>query len=310
MADFTTAMTSVADVDDSIIRAYDAGFIMAAQQADVMTPFVQYRASFGADAIKFPKYAALSATGFDLVDKEDPASEAVTDTAILITPTEKGKVVTKTTLASLQTGGKIDLAIPQLVGANLARAINITAIRAAEATTNVVYGGTATAPGNVGAGDVMSKTVLEKVYNKMARASIPTMPGMGLYVAFMHDDVISDLRSAAAAGDWTDVNKYGNPAVVLNNAVSVYKGFLIVRNNDCAFADQTGAGTVDEYVSSFVGFNGLGRGVSLAPGLRFTSTDKLQRFINVGWYGVWADKIVDSDAVWKAVTSSSLGANS
>ena len=304
---FTTVMTTVADVDDSIITAFDAGFIVAAEQADVMSPFVQYRADIGAKAIEFPKYATLSAATTPLDEDDDVVSEALVDTKITFLPVEYGKVVTKTALSSLQTGGKSDLAAARLVGQNVGRTMNILAIRALEATTNIIIPGAGTEAGLL-AGDVMSATLLNKVYNKLARASIPMLAD-NLYVAFMHDDVIADLRAGAAAGDWTDVVKYATPETALRNEVGVYKGFRIVRNNDCAFGDQSGAGTVDIYDSSFMGFNGLGQAVSKAPGLVITSSDKLNRFVNVGWHAVMKYGIVDTDAVWKVRTASSLGAN-
>lgn len=305
---YTTAMTTVADVDSSIITAFDAGFIVAAEQSDVMSPFVQYRADIGAKAIEFPKYATLAAATTPLTEDEDVASEALVDSKITFLPVEYGKVVTKTALASLQTGGKADLAAARLVGQNLSRTTNILAIRALEATTNVIIAGSAGTEAGLAATDVMSAALLNRVYNKLARASIPMLAD-NLYVAFMHDDVIADLRAGAAAGDWTDVVKYATPETALRNEVGVYKGFRIVRNNDCAFGDQSGSGTVDIYDSSFMGFNGLGLAVSKAPGLVITSSDKLNRFVNVGWHGVMKFGLVDTDAVWKLRTASSLGAN-
>jgi N4-gp56 family major capsid protein len=303
---YTSVMTTVADVNDSIITAFDAGFILAAEQGDVMSPFVQYKADIGAKAIEFPKYGKLAAATTPLTEDEELISEALVDSKITFLPVEYGKVVTKTALASLQTGGKADLAAARLVGENVAKTQNVLAIRALEASGNVYIPGAGTEAGLV-AGDVMSAGVLNRIYNKLARTNIPMLNG--LYVAFMHDDVIADLRSGAAAGDWTDVVKYATPGEALMNEVGVYKGFRIVRNNDCAFADQSGAGTVDAYKSSFIGFNALGQAVSKAPGMVITSSDKLNRFVNVGWHGVMKYGIVDTDAVWTAVTSSSLGAN-
>ena len=303
---YTTVMTTVADVNDSIITAFDAGFIVAVEQGDVMTPFVQYKADIGAKAIEFPKYGKLAAATTPLTENDDVVSEVLVDSKITFIPAEYGKVVTKTALASLQTGGKVDLAAARLVGDNVARTQNVLAIRALEASTNVYIPGAGTEAGLV-AGDVMSAAVLNRVYNKLARINVPMLDG--LYVAFMHDDVIADLRGGATAGDWTDVVKYATPETALRNEVGIYKGFRIVRNNDCAFADQGGAGTVDAYKSSFIGFNALGQGVSKAPGMVITSSDKLNRFVNVGWHAVMQYGIVDTDAVWTAVTSSSLGTN-
>lgn len=305
---FTTAMTTVADVDSSILTAFDAGFIVAAEQSDVMSPFVQYRADIGAKAIEFPKYATLAAATTPLTEDEDVTSEALVDSKITFLPVEYGKVVTKTALASLQTGGKADIAAARLVGQNVGRTSNILAIRALEASSNLVLPGSVANEAALVAGDVMTAAVLNKVYNKLARTNIPMLAD-NLYVAFMHDDVIADLRATAAAGDWTDVVKYAAPEMALRNEVGMYKGFRIVRNNDCLITADAGAAAVDSYKSSFMGFNGLGLAVSKAPGLVITSSDKLNRFVNVGWHGVMKYGIVDTDAVWTALTASSLGAN-
>jgi N4-gp56 family major capsid protein len=308
MADFTTVMTTVTSVDDSVIKAYDAGFIVAAEQGDVMTPFVQYRADIGAVSIEFPKYGKLAAAVTPLTETEDVVSAEVTDSKIIFTPVEYGKVVTTTALASLQTGGKIDLAVARLVGDNVAKTMNVLAIRALEASANLVLPGAVANEAALVATDVMTAAVLNKVYNKLARTNIPTVRN-GLYVAFMHDDVIADLRAGASAGDWTDVVKYADPATALRNEVGVYKGFIIVRNNDCLLTADAGAAAVDSYKSSFLGFNGLGLAVSKAPGMVITQNDKLNRFVNMGWHGVMKFGLVDTDAVWTALTASSLGAN-
>lgn len=305
---FSTVMTTVADVNESIITAFDAGFIVAAEQSDVMSPFVQYRADIGAKAIEFPKYATLAPAVTPLTEDDDVVSEALVDGKITFIPAEYGKVVTKTALASLQTGGKADIAAARLVGQNVGRTQNILAIRALETSANILLPAGVANEAALAAGDVMSSTILNRVYNKLARESIPMMAD-NLYVAFMHDDVITDLRASAAAGDWTDVVKYATPETALRNEVGVYKGFRIVRNNDCAFADQSGAGLVDSYKSSFIGFNALGLAVSKAPGLVLTSSDKLNRFVNVGWHGVMQYGIVDTAAVFSTLTASSVGAN-
>lgn len=303
---YTTVMTTVADVDESLVTAFDAGFIVAAEQGDVMTPFVQMKMDIGAKAIEFPKYGKLAAATTPLTEDVDPASEAMVDSKVTFLPAEYGKVVTKTSLASLQTGGKVDLAAARLVGDNVARTQNVLAIRALEASSNIYIPGAGTEAGLL-VGDVMSAAILNKIYNKLARINIPMIDGM--YVAFMHDDVITDLRAGAAAGDWTDVVKYATPETALLNEVGIYKGFRIVRNNDCAFADQGGAGTIDAYKSSFIGFNALGLAVSKAPGMVVTSSDKLNRFVNVGWHGVMKYGIIDTDAVYTTLTASSVGAN-
>jgi N4-gp56 family major capsid protein len=303
---FTINLTSTAQVDDSIILAFDQSFITAAAQADVMDQFIQYKADIGAKSIQFPRYEQLALATTPLTEVDDVVSDALVDAPVLLTPKEYGKVVTRTNLASLQTGGTVDLAASTLVGMNMAATSNMLAMNALAQTTNVL---TPAAAGSLAGTDIISGGWLNKLYNKLARANIPGVSG-GEYVLFAHDDVIADIRADGTASSWTDVNKYSNAREVLRNEVGSYKGFRIVRQNAAPYADQTGSGTVDIYDCIAIGFNALGKAVSQTPkGVISGPFDKLGRFVNVGWYGVFEYKIIEMDAVWKLQVASSIGAN-
>ena len=304
---FTTNLSGVTQVDDSIILAYDKSFIIAQDQNNVMDQFVQYKQDIGAKSITLPKYSRLAVATTPLTETDDVTSAALTDAAITLTPLEYGNVVTTTNLATLQTGGKANLAAAQLVGINHGQTMDKLALNAAEAGTNVYIIG-ATAEGSVVNTQVASDVFLNTFYNKLARASIPMINGA--YVMVAHDDVIADLRAATAVGSWTDVTKYSTPETALKNEVGMYKGFRVVRDNQCVFADQSGAGTVDIYNSYFFGFNAIGKATSQTGRMVATGPyDKLNRFVNLGWYEVSAYKIIDQDAIWTGRCASSIGAN-
>jgi N4-gp56 family major capsid protein len=307
MADFTTVMSDVVSLDNSLVLAFDQSFIIAAGQDNVMDQFVQYKKEIGGKSISLTKYARLSLATTPLTEKSDLVSEAMTDSEILFTPVEYGNVVTTTALASLQSGGKVNLAAAENIGKNVGTTLDKLAILALDASTNVRIVGN-TAEGSVTAGQVISGTELNIMYNKLARMNIPTFNGS--YVLVAHDDVIADLRADTSLGSWVDVAKYSTPETVLKNEVGMYKGFRVVRDNNATFVDQTGAGTVDIYNSYCFGNNALGRVDSLPPGMVITQTDKLNRFLNVGWKATLKFGIVDQDAIWTLRTSSSLGANS
>lgn len=306
---FTTNMTAVAQLDDSLVLDFDTQFLIASAQQGVMEQFATIKKEIGAKSIQISKYSQMALATSTLDEDDDVTSVAMADSAITLTPAEYGAVVTRTQLASLQTGGKADLAAARLVGINLGRTQDALAVAALEASANslTVDGG---AESSLDATDVMSVTFLNQLYNKLARASVEPMEG-GLYVAVLHDDVIYDLRASAAAGSWQDINKYSNAVPVLKNEVGMLGGFRIVRNNHCAITDGGGASTVDTYKSSFFGMNALGKAVSKEPaGVLSGPFDKLGRFVNVGWYGCFQYKIIDSDAAWVGITASSIGANS
>jgi len=305
---FTTNLTGTAQLDDSIVQAYDAAFIVAYGQNDVTTSLAQYRADPGAKSIEFPRYSLLSLATTPLDEVEDVISEAVADTKVIFTPVEYGKAVTTTALANLQTGGRADVAAARLVGVNLGQTLNKLATIAMEATTNTLIIGGVTEDLLTDA-NIMSSAAINGVYNKLARANVPFHSGSS-YVAVAHDDVLHDIRAGAAAGEWLDVNKYADPSTVLANEVGMYRGFRWIRNNHASQVDQSGAGTVDVYNTCFMGFNALGAAISKTPTLTITGPfDKLGRFVNLGWHGVLEFKIVEPTAIWKLRSASSVGAN-
>lgn len=310
MADFTVNMSGTVELDDSIVTEYQSEFIVAYNQSNVIDAAVEYSRDIGAKAISFPRFTQLAQAITPLNEREDINSVAMADSEIILTPQEYGNAVTTTRLAELQTGGRAARAAVSLVGQNMASTMNKLGTLALEASTNVVYGGTATSEATVAAGDVMTPALLDKIYNKMARANVPAHSATGTYVAYMHDDVIHDLRTGTTEGTWIDVSKYSGNEQILRNEIGMFKGFRIVRNNDATVNADGGVTTVDTYTSTFLGFNALGKAESAVPSMVMTGPfDKLNRFANIGWYGVLQYKIIEQDSAWKAITSSSVGAN-
>ncbi len=309
MADFTTVMTSVADVDDSIIQEFDQQFIIATAQQQIMDQFVSYKKEIGAKSIELPKYENLALATTPLTDKEDPASEALIDSKVVLIPAEYGKVVTTTKLANVQTGGTSDRAASRLVGINAGRTQDKLAILAMDASTNSLFPGSVVAENALVAGDIMASELMNRAYNKLARRSVPGVVGSD-FVMVAHDDVIHDLRESSAAGSWLDVNKYALPGEVLKNELGMFRGFRVVRDNLATIGTDAGAGTVDSYRSYFMGFNALGKAVSQEAQLKMTGPfDKLARFLNVGWVGCLKYLIIDQDALEVGISSSSVGSN-
>jgi len=308
MADFTTVMTSVANVDDSIITLMDKQFYVASGEFGITDQFVTYKQSVDGKSIDFNRYERIALATTPLTDKEDPASVVLVDSKVTLTPAEYGAVVTTTLLANLQTGGKADLGAARVVGLNAGETTDKLAILAGEASTNISFIGQATEAAIV-ATNIMSVTQLNIMYNKLARASVMPLEG-GLFVAQMHDDMIHDLRADASSGSWLDINKYSNPEDVLKNEVGTLGGFRIIRNNNSTISLDAGASAVDTYRALFMGFNALGKAESKPMNQMITGPfDKLGRFVNMSWLWVGQYKIVDQDAIWMTVGASSLGTN-
>jgi N4-gp56 family major capsid protein len=305
---FTLNLTAKADVDDSVVKEFDAEFRVALAEQGSAAQFATIKRDFKAESISLPKYDQLGLATTPLTEDEDVTSEALVDSKVLVTPKEYGKAVTPTKLASLTTNGMADRAAARLVGINAGRTENALAIAAMDASTNVIYSD-GTSRATITAGDIMTSTLMGQAYNKLARANAMGVSN-GDFVMIAHDDVIHDIREGSAAGSWQDAHKYALPENLLKNEVGMYKGFRVIRDNLSTIHVDGGAASVDVYASYFIGFNALGVGVSHPIEMRATGPfDKLARYVNLGWYGCYEYKIVEQDALWIVESSSSVGAN-
>jgi N4-gp56 family major capsid protein len=305
---FTINLSGTAQVDDSIRKEFDAEFRVALAEQGAAAQFASIKKDFEAESISLPKYDQLALATTPLVETDDLDSEAMVDSKVIVQPKEYGKVVTTTKLASLQTAGMADRAAARLVGINAGRTDNKLAIEALDASTNVIYsnvGGRAA----ITPADIMTGTLMGTAFNKLARKEAIGIAN-GDYVMLAHDDVIHDLREATGAASWVDVNKYSLPENALRNEVGMYKGLRVVRDNLTTIIADGGDLATDVYVSHVLAFNAFGKGTSMDIEMRATGPyDKLNRFVNLGWYGVFEYKIVEQDALWTIESASSVGQN-
>lgn len=306
MPDFTTVMTTATSVDNSIILAYEKAFLVACGQEQNLDQLATVKRVVGAKSIQFPKYSRLAVATTPLVETEDVASVALADAEVKFEPAEYGNVVTRTALASIQSGGVADLAAATVVGINMGMTMDALAIAALDGATKVTINDTAKA--SIASNEIASRAFINRMYNKLARASVPKINGM--YVMVAHDDVINDLRNDTAAGSWVDVSKYSDPATVLANEVGSISGFRVIRNNQATIEADAGSGNVDVYNSYFLGFNALGKAISSDGKMVFSGPfDKLSRFVNVGWHAVVKYGLIDTAAAFVGQTAASVGAN-
>lgn len=305
---FTVNLSGTAQVDDSIVEEFDAEFRVALAEQGSAAQFASMRKDFQAKSISLPKYEQLDLATTPLVETDDVTSEGLQDSAVIVTPVEYGKVVTTTKLAALQTKGMADRAAARMVGINAGRTDNKLALLAMDASTNVVRPDDKDQTA-LEASDVMSGSVMGKAYNKLARANALGVAN-GDFVMIAHDDVIHDIREQAGANSWIDAHKYANPSALLTNEVGMYKGFRVIRDNLATIIADGGDSNVDVYRSYCIGLNALGLGVSHPIEMRATGPyDKLNRFVNLGWYGVMKYQIIEQEALVTIESASSVGDN-
>lgn len=308
MADYVVNLTGTVEVDDSIVEELSTQTMIKMHEQQTIEAFVSHAQEVQGKQKGIVRYDTLSINEAPLNEREDVESKKMNDSLVVITPKEFGDVITKTSLASIQTGGRADLAAAQLVGINMGQSQTRHAMVKMDASSNILVAGGGGANTDVGAADILTGDDANTVYNRLARKNaVGLTAAAGEMVAVAHEDVLNDIRNEPG---FVDVQKYANAETILKNEIGMYKGFRWVRNN--LTTKLVGAGTgglVDVYHTYFIAFNALGKDTSVEPHMRITGPfDKLARFVNVGWYGVYDYGIVEQDALWVAKSSASAAA--
>jgi N4-gp56 family major capsid protein len=298
MADFAVNITGSTELDEGMLTAFYRGFLLSAYQENIFDGFCTVKERLGAKSIEFTKYGNLTATTTPLDEYEDVDAEAMSDDKVVLTPAEYGKVVTRSALINFQTGGKVDLAAAKVVGINKSRSTDMICIKKIMESGDLDERfalGSESAFDDLAVDNTLTSDFLNGMYNVMARKNIVPFD-LGMYVAVMHDDLITQLRADVGAGGWMDVNKYTDPSAIFRNEVGSLHGLRIVRDNNLPLTDNTDTITCSPVI--VLGQNAIGRAVCQEPSLVITGPfDKLGRFLNIGWYGVIDYGIIDPEAV-------------
>ena len=314
------AVTGASAIADSAIAMMQKAFYISASDNIVIDQLASYKFQEKAKAVDFVKFTKLDKATSALTDNGlDATAEAVADTKVTLTPLEYGNVVTVTSLATLHSGGKIDLAVPKLIGTNMAESINslglarlnasadsdITDYYSAEAGSAGTYN-TTEADSDLAAGDIINYNMLQAAHNKLISNNIQPFNG-GYYALVVHPHVAGDIVKMT---EFKDYNKYTSQDRLFRNEIGALSGFRIITSTGAPIGTDTGASNVDGYHSMAMGQNALGKAVSLEPELRITGPfDNLGRAYNLGWYGCFQYDVIDGNALVRLNTSSSYGAN-
>lgn len=306
---FSASMSTTTALADNLILLWKKEFFIsgADEYTKGLDSLVTHKDGFKGKTQSFTEYTKQTVITSALTEDTVATNVAMADTAHTITPAEYGNVVQTTNLVELQTDGQAGRAAVRLAAINAAESQEKLLILAGEAGTNEITVN-ATNEASTTASNIITPVLVDRMYNKMKRSGIPKIQNS--YWAVLHDDVIHDLRAGTAAGTWTDINKYDNSMEVRTNEVGMYGGFRIISSPLVTVNTDAGDSAVDTYHSMFFGFNAFGKAVSQPVALKITGPfDNLERFVNIGWYGVFKYGIVDSNALWILTGASSIGSN-
>ena len=266
-------------------------------------------------AVQFNIYNDIAQATTALTEGEEITPVALSDSTVTVTLAEYGNAVVTSAKLRGTSFLNVDADAANIVGYNMANSMDKIVQNVLVGGTNVLYGGDATATGELAAGDTITASLIRKAVAALRGDSAPTMDG-GVYVGFIHPDVSFDLREDTAVTDIIQYQIRQDGAGVRMGSIGTFGGVDFIETSRIDHGTNDGASNVDGYNTVICGKQALakahsrGAGFGENPSVVFGPvTDSLRRFQTVGWYHLVGYSRFREASLQRIETSSSIGAN-
>lgn len=268
-------------------------------------------------AVTFTVQADLAVASTTINESVDVDAVALSTSQVTLTLAEYGSAVITTAKLRGTSFIEVDPVVANVLGFNAGISIDTVARDILKAGTNVAYSGQATSRNTVIPTDNLKAADVRKRLAALRGANVATIGG--LYIAFIHPDVSYDLRSETGSASWRDPHTYSQPGEIWNGEIGAFEGFRFIETPRAPIFADAGSSTTltDVYRTLFVGRQALGKAFSVTDGngpfprvVISPITDKLRRFVPMGWYWLGTYGIFRQQALWGVESSSSIGVNS
>jgi len=278
------------------------------------------RQSMPGAAVVFSIQSDLAAATATLNESVDVDALAIANTQVTLTLLEKGNAVVTTAKIRLSAFVELDPIVANVVGYNAGLSIDTIAANILSAGTNVRWGGggttAPTSTATVEPNDTLVANDVRRALADLRGANVATLGG--LYGAFIHPDVSYDLRGQTGAAAWRDPHTYSQPSEIWNGEVGAFEGFRFIETPRAIVKADAGSSTTltDVYQNFFLGRQAMAKAYSTGEGngplpkvVMGPITDKLRRFVPIGWYWFGVYGIFRQAALRIVESSSSIGVN-
>lgn len=212
----------------------------------------------------------------------------------------------------------------QRLGENVVDKFDLLVRTAMDAQTGAAYNGyiTGSAKASLDKNDELTSSWVRKAYAKLRRSKVRPFEG-GYFLAFIHPDVMKDLKDETGNDSWTVKALYeGNLSDTIYEEAGIFEGFRFIVTSNCYLGAKAGGGTTttgascDVYTTYFVGTDAIGQAVAQEP--RFGQSyptgagsygDAYGRHTHINWYAMTGFKAIRAACLYKVHSSSSMTAN-
>ena len=254
-------------------------------------------------------------------DSVDPAGATIGNTTpVTVTLNEYGNysVVTKA-LREFALDSALDSNLANIIAYNQADSVDriIEAVLAtgqnvvrenAGALVASTTGGTTATKNAIAATDTLKARDIRYAVAKLRAAAVPTFDGVN-YVAYIHPQVATDLRSETGAQGWREPQNYGagdGLTGIFAGEIGTFEGVRFIETP--RVGTSTNSGSVVVYNTYIVGAGALAEAVAEEFNVVVDGVvvDPLKRKMALGWYGIAGWALFRSAALWRIETASSI----
>jgi N4-gp56 family major capsid protein len=272
-------------------------------------------------AVIFNFTTDLAAATVALDESTDVTPASMGDSQVTITHQEFGNAVQTTAfLRGTSYVVPYDAVVANVLGYNAGISLDGIARIKFQAGDNVRYatgGGTdPTGRTSVEPGDTLAGDDVRRAFADLQGANVAQFGNA--YAGVMHPDVAYDFRGATGGANWRDPHTYSSPEGIWNGEVGQFEGIRFITSPRApVFADAGSSTTLtDVYATLIFGQQSFAKAHSYTDGngampqiVASPVTDRLRRFVGIGWYWLGQYAIYRQAALRRVESSSSIGSN-
>lgn len=315
------AFTGTAAMSNLVQTSYDRALEFALRAQPMFRQIADKRPvqqSMPGSSVVFELYQDLAVSTTPLNELVDPdAVAAGNPTQVTVTLNEYGNSILVSNRLDLTSFTDVTAGLVNQVAWNLVDSIDVVVRAVLDGGTNyirrnagtVAYNGAQTTVGTT-ATDIFNSPIVRLATAKLRGNKVH--PNKGSYfTSYIHPDVSHDLKAETGSAAWRDPHNYSAAENIWASEIGEYEGVVFIETPRSTIQTNAGAGgTVDVYNTLFTGQQALAEAVAEEfHTVRGPVVDKLTRFQPLGWYGMAGWNIYRQEALIRAETASSIGAN-
>lgn len=315
---FTSIATAGGWATSAVQAAYDQYFNWALRAGVVFEPLVDFQpkqptskgSSITVQLNQYYTAADVLAATTPLGEETDVTPVKLPQTStVTFTPQEYGFANQSTLYLNNRALTSLDPVVAKAVAQHCQETIDYLVQTAARAGTQVKRASGRASTVTVAAADTQKATDIRKAVTLLRANTARTRDGQ-FFVGLLHPNVIHDLREETGSGSWRVPNEYGtNQMKIWNGEFGEFEGVRFISTPTMLrTTDNDGAAGVNVYRGFIMGQEALGKAVVNSPEMVDSPiTDKLRRFVGLGWKADLAYKIYRDQALVRLEAASSLG---